>query len=120
MACNEEDESMVACLVAAGANIHCTDECGQMPLHIAVEIDDFDLAKQLVAAGARATDENKSGDTPLMLARNAGWYGDYACGYMVELLEAAAKVDWRSRTSSATPKKIARFNKSNKKESSIM
>lgn len=54
-----------------GVNLNCTNERGQTPLHILIEIGSLNNARVLVVKGALINSQDKEGNTPLHLAVRA-------------------------------------------------
>src|SRR5215207_7498168 len=66
------DMATVRALLAQKVDVNAPDVLGTPALHWAVRVDDVDLAKLLVGAGADAKLANRYGVAPLALAASAG------------------------------------------------
>jgi ankyrin repeat protein len=71
-AASRRDLPAVRALLAQKVDVNAPDGQGTPALHWAVRVDDVDLAKLLVGAGADAKLANRYGVTPLALAASAG------------------------------------------------
>jgi len=59
-------------LVAAGSNIHATDNLGMTPLHWSASYGHVELSEMLIRAGANVHFTDSEGKTPLDLAKDKG------------------------------------------------
>jgi ankyrin repeat protein len=65
IAAEKHQTSRVKRLLKRGAEIHCTNDWGQTPIHLAASHCREDTIAVLLQAGAEINAEDKSGDTPL-------------------------------------------------------
>jgi len=59
-------------LVAAGADVNAVGDMDQTPLHVAICLEDRDMIKLLLSAGAKLTLRSEFGKTPLEEADEKG------------------------------------------------
>ena len=64
----EPDEKLIAPLLAAGADVNTRNPYGEPPLHLAARYGYLEIAKMLVAAGARRDLPNARGELAVKLA----------------------------------------------------
>jgi len=62
-------------LLEAGADVNIPGERGDTPLHQAIQMGEFRIARQLLAAGADLEARNDEGNTPRDLCWEGEWPG---------------------------------------------